>query len=413
MSKDSFPLPPPVIKRTRPKWMQQTRRYKVITPLFGGGVVPGEKDPATVIRGSAVRGHLRFWWRATRGGEFANLSEMKQYEDTLWGSATQASMVNLDITTQGRIQRFKAMRGNEEIPVGHPSSDYGYVAFPLEDDQYVYEGVKFTISLDYPTKFENDIAAALWAWETFGGIGARTRRGFGALACTQITINGEIQQEATAEGTLVEQIRRVAAHHVSKGAFPPNLPHLARGLSNLKVTREYDNADEAWKALIKKLKDFRQSRRPSAPDTPQNVPGRSYWPEPDAIRRIFKTPASTRHGTPVSSTDKFPRADFGLPIIFQFKDDYDPAQISLQGVDHDRLASPLILRPLLCANGKAVGLALVLDTPRRPPGGVKLQGAPGNPTVAVDLDPGPPNEAAFPPLNGQIDILDAFLKTIK
>ena len=38
-----------------------------ITPVFGGGVhIDGATkppDPLTPIRGSAVRGQLRFWWR--------------------------------------------------------------------------------------------------------------------------------------------------------------------------------------------------------------------------------------------------------------------------------------------------------------------------------------------------------------
>lgn len=413
MANENIPSPPPVIKRKRPEWTRQTRRYKVITPLFGGGVVPGETDPVTVIRGSAVRGHLRFWWRATRGGEFSDLAAMKKYEDDLWGSASNASEVSLDVTVRDRGKRFVVRRGDEELPVGHPSSDYGYVAFPLEDDQYVREGIKFTLVLTYPTKFDDDIAATLWAWETFGGIGARTRRGFGALACTRVTVDGETQQGRGLEDDVLKQIKNEAKHHVSSGTFPADLPHLSRQLDDLRITtRKYSNADEAWKALIKKLKDFRQSRRPSASDTPPNVPGRSYWPEPDAIRRIFKTPSHARHGKPVSKTDKFPRAAFGLPIIFHFKDNDDPGQTSLQGANDERLASPLIIRPLLCTNNQAVGLVLVLDAPRHPPSGVKLQNAPGNPTVTVDLDSGPPNEADFPPLNGETDVLKAFLETI-
>src|SRR5579885_1443792 len=57
------------------------RKYKLITPLFGGGVSPMECDPVTIIRGSEIRAHLRFWWRATRGGGYnGDLSEMKKAE---------------------------------------------------------------------------------------------------------------------------------------------------------------------------------------------------------------------------------------------------------------------------------------------------------------------------------------------
>src|SRR4051794_27912637 len=69
--------------------IKQVRRYKLITPLFGGGVEPGVNDDVTLISGKAIRGHLRFWWRATRGGQFAgDLKKMKEIEDMIWGAAS-------------------------------------------------------------------------------------------------------------------------------------------------------------------------------------------------------------------------------------------------------------------------------------------------------------------------------------
>ena len=83
-------IPPPesVEPRHDDNLVTETRRYKVITPLFGGGVTPGEADPITTVRATEVRGHLRFWWRATRGGQFnGNLAAMKAEEERIWGSA--------------------------------------------------------------------------------------------------------------------------------------------------------------------------------------------------------------------------------------------------------------------------------------------------------------------------------------
>ena len=59
--------------------ISQVRQYELITPLFGGGVEPAVADPVTVVRGSEIRGHLRFWWRACRGGQFGgDLARMKE-----------------------------------------------------------------------------------------------------------------------------------------------------------------------------------------------------------------------------------------------------------------------------------------------------------------------------------------------
>ena len=57
-----------------------TYDIEVITPLFGGGVEAGVNDPITLIRPSSIRGHLRFWWRATRGAAFSTAAEMRQRE---------------------------------------------------------------------------------------------------------------------------------------------------------------------------------------------------------------------------------------------------------------------------------------------------------------------------------------------
>src|SRR2546423_570031 len=67
------------------KLITRVLRYVVITPLFGGGVAPAVADPVTVVRGSEIRGHLRFWWRACRGGQYnGDLCAMKETEDLIW-----------------------------------------------------------------------------------------------------------------------------------------------------------------------------------------------------------------------------------------------------------------------------------------------------------------------------------------
>src|SRR5688572_2782128 len=83
--------PPALVAKADQKRVKQTREYRIITPLFGGGVRPGEADPVTTVRGSTVRGQLRFWWRAARGGHYGkSLAAMKAAEDLLWGAASTA-----------------------------------------------------------------------------------------------------------------------------------------------------------------------------------------------------------------------------------------------------------------------------------------------------------------------------------
>ena len=360
--KEGRPIPVPAIQvAPSTEYITQKREYELITPMFGGGVEPGIADPVTVVRATEIRGHLRFWWRATRGGTPAfngQLELMKQAEDQLWGAASSEgkpspSSVQLQVNTTFRGRRFVARNHrNEEVDVYALASPFGYVAFPLRDRrQPVMEGIKFTLTIRYPRNESAEVEAALWAWETFGGIGGRTRRGFGALKL--IAVDNQQQSLPLATQLRVHLMRGIKTH-IATGTLPADVPMLSSSEKSFVCTTTCRDAVEAWKYLITKLKDFRQQRNPGKQG---NRPGRSRWPEPDAIRRLTNRKAPV-HQQRITSTDIFPRAEFGLPIVFKFKDDLqgDPNVTTLEGAveGEKRLASPLILRPLACANNQAV-----------------------------------------------------------
>lgn len=424
---------PDLKERTDTGLITQVHKYKLITPLFGGGVNPAEADPVTVVRGTEVRGHLRFWWRATRGGQFdENLAKMKEAEDRLWGAAStgensRPSTVSVEIILDNRGQPdapFEVVAGLDRrgIPRMRPrprrnSAAPAYAAFPLQPTENeamngapiktVQVDVEFTLKITFCQKDQLEVEAALWAWETFGGIGARTRRGFGALC----RLGPDGRPESPPQVDDVRQmLQRNLQKYVVTGNWPKDVPHLSQNVS-FKVTRSASRPVTAWQDLIDSLKDFRQMRNPG---TQANRPGRSLWPEPDAIRRLTKR-RSRLHGNALSNIDKFPRAEFGLPIIFHFKDerDGDPVDTTLQGANNDRLASPLILRPLACANNQAVGLVLILEHPDLLPGGLVLkEGQKNHPVQSLDKT-GPSNEVqAIKLLQGDPDVLRAFLNSL-
>ena len=122
----------------------------------------------------------------------------------------------------------------------------------------------------------------------------------------------------------------------------------ARG-GQLLLRAPVNNPELAWKASVGRLKDFRQKadigRNPKKTDSTSPA-GRSRWPEADAIRRQTKRHAP-KHAPEHIVDGVYPRAAFGLPIVFHFKDESigDPSQQLLVPTDRDRMASPLILRP--------------------------------------------------------------------
>lgn len=406
-------IPVPVVRKDEKVGViTEVRKYNVITPLYGGGEEPAKPDSITVVRATEVRGHLRFWWRATRGGAFnGNLQEMKEREEKIWGSSGEKGkpgpspvIVSVLDAKDGKPKKEEVIK-DKKVHIGDPKASWSYVAFPLREAKgEVREGVSFSLEIKYPNDKKDDVEAALWAWETFGGIGARTRRGFGALQRTDTASPSQEQVQT--------KIKDGLQKYVAAGSHPAGVPNLSGNLI-FKVLPKSDPVT-AWEYLFRQLKTFRQDRNKGS----ASPFGRSRWPEPDAIRRIPGMTSSDMHSKRLNTVDKFPRAKFGLPIIFKFKDEGigDPKQTSLEGKDNDRLASPLILRPIACSDG-AVGLAAILKwepvnsaEPYTPPGGLVLKGAPRDPKVLSSLTP--TEATTISPLNGETDIFQAFLKTL-
>lgn len=436
------PKDPPLVKKDQKAgWVIQTRKYKIITPLYGGGEETQKADSVTVVRATEVRGHLRFWWRATRGGAYnGDLDKMKKEEERIWGSPGEKGkpgpsqvMVNIMDWKQGKPLgklEITTKRGKELVEIGEPKSPWSYVTFPLRGESgkkpagTVLPDVYFDLEIAYPETLAKDIEAALWAWETFGGIGARTRRGFGALQLTHLDKKEALH---TKSGDIEKSIRSGLNEYAhAEFIWPDGVPHLVINL-RFKTTTQKNDTLAAWEQLFIAFKNFRQLRYQGT-----NSPfGRSQWTEPDAIRRLPGIPSASKHAKPRSTVDKFPRGKFGLPIIFKFKDDDigDPAPTTLQGVRIDenkyidRLASPLILRPIACSDG-AVGLAAILEwepveseESYTPPGGLWLTSKDyGDFQVQSDLDVADArNIEPLKNINGkpQPDVLQAFLDYLK
>jgi CRISPR-associated protein Cmr1 len=398
----------------------QTRRYKLITPLFGGGVKPRENDKEKLIRETSIRGQLRFWWRAMRGD--GSLKNMKKREDALFGSAGETSaqskvLIHVKDVENGRAKPIYRIN-NYRVEYLNRNDPTNYATFSLpqtdkelrkmRDEQKkadpidLRENIAFTLEISFPASEANEIEAALWAWENFGGIGGRTRRGFGAVQ--------QKDGEAVSSNNVEQYIRSGLQRHLLPNKnCDAQVPHLQQN-SIFKI-KKAANSQAAWESLIDKLRRFRQARREgSDPDRPLKK-GRSYWSEPDEIRRITGRNAYGRH-SPTHLVRKFPRAQFGLPIIFHFIGDDEPDDAELKPADYARLASPLILRPIACSDG-AVGIALILETPPLP--SIELK---GHGTVSTELikDATTDDIANIKPMNDanatETDVLKSFLKTI-
>jgi CRISPR-associated protein Cmr1 len=313
-----------------------------MTALYGGGAEAGSNDAGDPFRIPGIRGQLRFWWRATIGGQYDEVSRLREAEAAIWGSTEQASRVRLRI--------LSAVRGTERSAAG-PGPDGrwqklqpDYALFPAQEDRKrigkVYVGGRFRMEIAAPADTLDEVDAALWAWLTFGGIGGRTRRGAGALYCQPYAYTWK-PEAFKGDGT------------------PRPWPTLKSG-SAVMGSRKL-SWSECWNECIALLREFRQQQR-------FRPRGRSRWPEPDEIRRL-RDQWAPQHA-PENPEHAFPRAALGLPIIFHFKTDGDPEPNTLNVIAEDgkeaRMASPVILKPWATSTSEAIPLLVVLNAPGPP-----------------------------------------------
>jgi CRISPR-associated protein Cmr1 len=259
------------------------------------------------------------------------------------------------------------------------------------------------------------------------GIGGRTRRGFGALKLDEHWIGGQKAPIIlpSAGQIKVELLKQLHEYVVVDNQWLAGVPHLAHTLHNMAVFPKNPAPPiQAWKNLIERYQYFRQfGARVDKTTGKQKDQGLSLWPEANVLRIRLKRNAKWPEN--ISSpqlVDKFPRAEFGLPILFHLPHDGDKT-FTVQGdklsptsdKSYERLASRLILKPLACANEQYVGIAFVLHGPSEPPTGLQIKETlPVQKPVKWKLEE---SEAGSEPLNkilhGQPDVLKAFLEFLQ
>jgi CRISPR-associated protein Cmr1 len=339
-----------------PQRAQQTKiEIEIITPLFGGGYQTRECDTLIPVRAASVRGHLRFWWRATAGAQYSSVDELYCHECDLWGEASTPEQplagkvaVRVEILNKGTSKLYKDIAPR---PTAKEGPLHGFFLFPFQaiksenlPEAKGLEGVQFRLCLQYDSCLNDEqrreVEAAVKAWLVFGGIGARTRRGCGALKATKAEwqlSNNPNQRE--------EFIRRLLFHQGGNHAY--HYPTLVGATIIIGQTQQ--DAIAVWRELGRFWAQFRKGQFPGN----YNPMSAGQWN--DYRQVLCKLPTNPGASLPLA------KPYLGLPIVYQkfqgacFHGTIEPAQSG-------RMASPVILKPVALDNGQFAPLILVMRT---------------------------------------------------
>jgi CRISPR-associated protein Cmr1 len=425
---------------------------QVVTPILGGGAYLRAVDAVDIIRAATVRGHLRFWWRALYASQCSSSQELYERESELWGRAAtdeggrSAVEVRIDVEKAGAIDRSDIRLYDSSDGNATPGA---YALWPARAVKKTntppaprrISGTQFRLTLIAPANCETELRNALRAWILFGGYGSRTRRGLGSLGVLEDT-GSWLPSAATREALATLFGFDIFA---APKLTPGDTPWL--GGAALQVGKAQGDAMQAWTTALDWLKEFRQgtsgARRPDPAGNNQR-PSLSNWPEADKVRRLSSAKKGLRwaHRPQHNATPAWPRAAFGLPIIGQFQqqsreprpgwkkgdkrpknlywDELPPSHPNYGtepdgfelrwrsgNTEHDRLASPLIVKALPLADDTFVPCTLWLSR-AYPAGEVILRGV-NNSQAPFDRLVAPGDTPRFSALAGKHSLRQAFL----
>jgi CRISPR-associated protein Cmr1 len=319
---------------------------------------------------------------------------MRQREDDLWG--TSGTYQDDMPVGPGKVTLSIDAHGVAKSSVDKKLfGDLAYGAFSTANLWHLTGSAKLVLELspDVQSTQIAEVQDALDSWLLFGAIGGRTRRGFGAVHCARDLPPVE------------EFLRKFSCSNGLDGV--PSL----HGAQLLCARQSSPSARSAHEQALGAMKKFRQGSDYARNRGEPPKAGRSRWPEPDEIRRIARRNASQHR--PEHPVHAFPRAAFGMPIVFHFKDQGEPKgepkDHTLLPRDAERMASPLVLRPVFVGGAWKAG-ALRLTIPNLVLSKARLQGV-SDTEVRVRLEHGEP--ASIHPLRDMGDLLDpiaAFMK---
>lgn len=354
----TIPIPPPELKAPEPTTC--TLKLKTITPMFGGSATPREVNQENPVRAASVRGHLRFWWRATAGAQYGSAEELFKAEEAIWGSTEKYGKVVLRVVEQsarhsikpselvpdkgtaktGPMERFFLHPFNENKKEGvHEASGLQTVEFTLE----------LTLNLAEPEK--EHLRRAIRAWIAFGGIGARTRRGVGALEVTQDLKDWLPATPDQLKTWFATSVNINQEHTLLAGAV------ICLGKPYKPSNTDQYKGHSAWRELGRFWARFRKGHFVEDPEKGETM---AYTPMAGGKWLDHKTLLALRPGQGQIALIK---PYLGLPIFYQRLGDSFSGTLEAVHSGGRRMASPVILKPIAFADGSIRPAVIILNAP--------------------------------------------------
>ncbi|HEX7185874.1 MAG TPA: type III-B CRISPR module RAMP protein Cmr1 [Thermoanaerobaculia bacterium] len=301
---------------------------EIVTPCFLGGSAGIGGMRAAEWRGASIRGELRWWFRAVAGA-LMSLEEVRAREQAIFGGTDQRSLLRVrplnrvaPVTADWEVRKSaRELAGLCGDPASEErlrlvgtrgeilSNPIHYLGFgPVDKGKiqrwYLPPGARVRFQLQWMGNVEKDLrelfARSFWAWLYLGGIGARSRKGFGSLQW--------IDEDGPADrAAFVEQIRSKIPPENGEAVLPEwtcfsshSRIFIGQGMGSW---QEAMTNLGAWLICFRRRYGYPQDGRTIAG---RPVAGRDYeWAAPKGRRPRGGIPDKTAFGLPLPFKRKY------------------------------------------------------------------------------------------------------------
>lgn len=337
-----------------PKLEQNTIRatYRIATPMFCGGA-----EQQAEFRLASFKGVLRFWWRALMWGRAKDCGDLSVQEAALFGASDEGigqSKVRLRIVDQrlaasmevGQVFEAGRLSGAQYFGYGVMNPQSGELKRSMIPSGTF--GVECLLSPRLSLDQREAVINALILVGTVGGLGSKSRKGYGSLTLTQLTVGGQAKPLPAAPA---DQLKGLVKN------LHPGLPEWtawSRDSRVVTVSAKGASAVQVLDMLGREQVFFRSWGNHGK--VLGQTSERNFTPDHDLSK-----------GLP-AAIDYPKRVVFGLPHNYGKGKDVGPASKKL-----DRRASPMFLHVHQTADGSPVtGIVMFLPA-RFLPQGVQIR----------------------------------------
>ena len=279
---------------------------------------------------------------------------------------------------------------------------------PVLGGKGTYFAIKFIFRrFDAWKRYRNAIEASLWLLSHFGGLGARTRRGFGSIRCRDIDSSWLDWSYSCDDQYFRKNLEKIQKEFINLASVSsPSGTDEFTTFSNFKCIigqKDWQNWEEALNEVGRFFRKYRETNQKS------QVKKRQINLTNDYVNVVTKF----MNGALLpSKRSDFVHDAFGLPMQYTSYHRKTKAtltwreRVNGRWAEKDRRASPLFLRILKCSDNRYKSLAAFFNSKFLPEGSIEI-------LKSLDKNGPKPVEVQGADTTIIVNFLEAFEKTFK